>query len=48
MKKPYAWSLSYHFDAIGLPDWSANVRYTRGKDALNTDSLIPSGRQQGS
>ena len=36
-------SLSYHFDVIGLPDWSANVRYTRGKDALNTDSLIPLG-----
>ena len=42
-EKAIRWSLSYHFDAIGRPDWSANVRYTRGKDGLNTDSLIPLG-----
>jgi hypothetical protein len=36
-------SLSFHFDAIGLPDLSANVAYIRGKGALNDESLLPLG-----
>ena len=36
-------SLSYHFDSIGLPDWSANIRYTRGKDAIEETSLLQLG-----
>ena len=42
-EKAFRLSLSYHFDVVGLPDWSANVRYTKGKDALNDESLIPLG-----
>ncbi len=42
-EKAFRFSLSWHFDAIGLPDLSANIRHTRGKNALNTDSLITLG-----
>jgi hypothetical protein len=39
-EKAFRLSLSYHFDLIGLPDWSANIRYTKGKNALDEDSLL--------
>jgi hypothetical protein len=42
-QKAWRASLSFHFDVIGLPDWSANVSYIRGKDALQDESLLPLG-----
>ena len=42
-EKAWRASLSYHFDVIGLPDWSANIRYTQGKDALSDIAFLPQG-----
>ena len=42
-EKAWRASLSFHFDAIGLPDWSANIAYIRGKGALQGQSFIPLG-----
>ena len=39
-QKAWRASLSFHFDAIGLPDWSANVAYIRGTGALEDESLL--------
>jgi len=39
-EKAWRAALSYHFDAIGLPDWSANIRYTEGRDALSDNSIL--------
>jgi len=42
-EKAWRASLSFHFDAIGLPDWSANIAHIRGKDALQDQSFLPLG-----
>jgi hypothetical protein len=39
-QKAWRASLSFHFDAIGLPHWSANVAYIRGTGALEDESLL--------
>jgi hypothetical protein len=42
-EKSWRASLSYHFDAIGLPDWSINASHIRGRDALEDKSFLPLG-----
>ncbi len=39
-EKAWRVGLSYHFDALGLPGWSANLNYTRGRDAANDEFPI--------
>ncbi len=39
-QKAWRASLSFHFDAIRLPDWSANISYIRGKGALEDESIF--------
>ena len=42
-EKAWRGSLSFHFDAIGLPDWSFNASHIRGKDAIEDNSFLPLG-----